>query len=82
MNATQATNSATLKVDHLSIIFGGIVLLIILIAAGVSAWSDREGEVAKWEKQALITSIILAENTTYQMSSAYLALDGIVKPIQ
>lgn len=82
MNATQATSSATLKVDRLSIIFGGILVLIILITAGVSVWSDREGEVAKWEKQALITSIILAENTTYQMSSAYLALDGIVERIQ
>ncbi|MDO9191359.1 MAG: cache domain-containing protein, partial [Undibacterium sp.] len=82
MNATQANSSATLKVDRLSIIFGGILVLIILITAGVSVWSDREGEVAKWEKQALITSIILAENTTYQMSSAYLALDGIVERIQ
>lgn len=82
MKQTTASSRPSFKADRLSIGFGAILILIILITAGISIWKDRKGEIAKWQKQAEISSIILAENTSYQMNAAYLAVDSVVESIQ
>mgnify|MGYP000214486036 CR=1 FL=1 len=82
MLQTAAARKKSFKVDRLSIAFGAILVLIIVTTAIASIWSDRKGEIAKWMRQAEVTSVLLAENTSYQMSAAHLALDSVVERIQ
>ncbi|CAN5869158.1 hypothetical protein BH11PSE12_BH11PSE12_07050 [soil metagenome] len=71
-----------LQISRLAMVFGTVLVLIILITSALSIWSVRASEIKKWKKQAEITSLILAENTSYQMSSAYLALNSVAERVQ
>lgn len=82
MNPSPPANHKTLQTSRLAMVIGAVMILIILLSTVISIWSARESEIAKWKKQAEVTSLILTENTSNQMSAAYLALDSIVERIQ
>lgn len=82
MNQTPPSNNTPLQTSRLAMLFCAVLVCIILISTAVSIWSGRTSEIAKWKKQAEVSSLILTENTSNQMSSAYLALDSIVERIQ
>ncbi len=74
--------SARLKAKHY--IIGGICILIagIIATSITSALLLREREIETWRRQLSDLSLVLAEQTSQTMSSAQLALDGIVEHVQ
>lgn len=69
------------NVSNLTIWFAVLFSLSIAIATGVSISILRDKEIKDWSQQASSTVLILAENTAQQMTTGYLALDGIVERV-
>ena len=70
------------NISHLAVTLGAFLVLTIAIASGVSVWILHDKAVEDWSLQAQSTARILSENTAQQMTTAYLALDGIVERIK
>ncbi len=54
----------------------------IALATGISVKILYDKAIDDWTQQTKIISLILAENTAQQMTTAYLALDGIVERVK
>lgn len=58
------------------------LILIIGLTAGLASWIQRSRTVEEWRRQMGSLSLILAENTSQVMTSAYLVLDSIADDIR
>ncbi|MFZ6814942.1 PAS domain S-box protein [Undibacterium sp. Rencai35W] len=67
---------------RLATALGVFLVLTIIVSAAVSVWALHQQEIEKWEEQSDAFSLMLAENTSQQMGTAYLALDNVVERIQ
>ena len=67
---------------QLTIAFGVLVLLVIVISAIIASLSSRNHEIEAWRKQMSNNSLLLSEHTYQTMASAYLALDGIAGEVR
>ena len=66
------------NISHLAILLGTFLVLTIAVATGVSVKILYDKAIDDWSLQARNTARILSESTAQQMTSAYLALDGVV----
>lgn len=70
------------RISRLALAMGVILIVTIAVSAGVSAWLLRGQAVDEWRRQMESTSIVLAEQTSQTVASAYLALDGIAERVE
>lgn len=70
------------NISHLAILLGTFLVLTIAVATGVSVKILYDKAIEDWSLQAQSTARILSESTAQQMTTAYLALDGVVERIK
>ena len=68
-----------LRSSTLAGILGGLLALTVMGAVGVSLWTARNQEISSWRRMLGNLSLVLAEQTSQELSSAYLILDNIVE---
>ncbi len=68
--------------SRLAILLGAFLVCAILVSSGVSLWVAREQAIEEWRLQLSNLSLILAEQTSQEITSAYLILDSIAEAAQ
>ena len=66
----------------LTVWLGGLFVLAILVALGVSIWAARRQAIDEWGQQLRNLSMVLAEQTSQEMTSASLVLDSVVEAVR
>ncbi|MES2150643.1 MAG: ATP-binding protein [Pseudomonadota bacterium] len=72
----------TLRSSSLAVVLGAALVGTIALALGSSLWIARSQEIASWRTELSNLSLILAEQTSQELSSAYLILDSIADSVQ
>jgi len=67
--------------SRFAILIGALLALAIAISSFISIWTAREQSIEEWRKQLSNLSLILAEQTSHELTSAYLVLDSIVENV-
>jgi signal transduction histidine kinase/CheY-like chemotaxis protein len=70
-----------LRSSHLVLLLGGFLVAAILTALGTAIWVAREQSIGEWRKQLSNLSLVLAEQTSQQVTSARLVLDSVVESV-
>jgi len=65
--------------SHLAILVGAFLVCAILSSSGISIWVAREQAIAEWRQQLSNLSLILAEQTSQEITAAYLILDSVAE---
>lgn len=73
-----AIGGRRLRSRTLAVLLGWLLALTVLSAIGMSLWSARNQEISSWRRLLGNLSLVLAEQTSQELSSAYLILDNIV----
>lgn len=71
-----------LRPSHIALLLGGFLFVAILAALAAAIWAARVQTVDEWRKQLSNLSLVLAEQTSQQVSSAYLVLDSVADVVQ
>jgi signal transduction histidine kinase/HPt (histidine-containing phosphotransfer) domain-containing protein len=64
------------------VLVGAALALTVLGAIGAALWSARVQEIAAWRAQLSNLSLVLAEQTSQELSAAYLILDTLADEVQ
>lgn len=72
-----ATHFRGRSARYATAIIGGAVVVLLAVATIASSWILRERAIEDWRKDLGNLTLVLAENTTQTMTSAYLVLDSI-----
>ena len=67
---------------HATAIIGCVVILLLTLTTVVASWILYERAIEDWRKELGNLSLVLAENTSQTMASAYLVLDGLTDVAQ
>ena len=70
------------QASRLTIYFGVISVLIIVLVAIFASLALRKQEIDVWRKQMSNNSLVLSEHAYQTMAASYLALDGITDKIR
>ena len=68
--------------SHFAILVGAFLVLAIVILSVVSIWAARKQSIEEWRNQLSNLSLILAEQTSQEITSAYVVLDSIAEGVQ
>ena len=68
--------------SRLAIVVGAFLVCAIIVSACASVWVARRQAIEEWRAQLSNLSLILAEQTSQELTSAYLILDSIVESVQ
>ena len=71
-----------LKTSGLTLAVGAALILLVAVSTLVSILALRRQEVEVWRKQMASHSLILADHAFQNMTTAYLALDGLTERIR
>jgi two-component system, sensor histidine kinase and response regulator len=70
------------QASQLTVAFGAMSILAIVVLSVVAAWMLRNQEIEVWRKQMSNNTLILAEHTAQTMAASYMALDGIAERVR
>jgi signal transduction histidine kinase/CheY-like chemotaxis protein/HPt (histidine-containing phosphotransfer) domain-containing protein len=68
--------------SQLAVLLGGGLVLAIVLALAAGVWVARKQAIASWRVQMSNLSLILSEQTSQELSSAYLILDSIAEGVR
>uniref|UniRef100_UPI00293D3ABA sensor histidine kinase n=1 Tax=Janthinobacterium sp. TaxID=1871054 RepID=UPI00293D3ABA len=68
--------------SRLAMLVAAVLVCAIMVSSGVAVWVARQQAIEEWRGQLSNLSLILAEQTSQEITSAYLILDGIVEAVQ
>jgi signal transduction histidine kinase/ActR/RegA family two-component response regulator len=71
-----------LRTSRLVLLFGILVVIVIVVSAALSLVTLRQREIEDWRRQMGSISLILAEQTSQTLFSAYVVLDSVTEHIQ
>ncbi len=71
-----------LRSSTFAVILGVLLALTVVVGIGGSLWMARDQEISSWRRLLANLSLVLAEQTSQELSSAYLILDNIVDDIK
>jgi signal transduction histidine kinase/DNA-binding response OmpR family regulator/HPt (histidine-containing phosphotransfer) domain-containing protein len=71
-----------LQPSQLTVVFGLLSVVGIVVLAVVAALVLRQEEIQTWCKQMGNSTLVLAEHASQTMASSYLALDGIAERVR
>lgn len=63
-------------------LFGSIVILLMIVSAVISVVTLRDREIREWRRQMSSLSLILTEQTSQTVFSAYLVLDTVTERVR
>jgi signal transduction histidine kinase/CheY-like chemotaxis protein len=73
---------ARLRSGAMVAVLGAVLTLTVLVAVGLSLWTGRKQEIASWEHQLGNLSLILAEQTSQELTSAQLVMDSVAEQVR
>ncbi|MCG2584752.1 hybrid sensor histidine kinase/response regulator [Massilia sp. TS11] len=72
---------STLRSSYLAVSLALALVLTIVLALGVAVWGSRNKEIATWRTQLSNLTLILSQETSQEVTSAYLILDSIAESV-
>lgn len=73
---------AKTRSSHIAKFLAVFLVLAVLIALGASIWFSRAQAIEEWRSHLNSLSLVLAEQTSQEVSSAFLVLDSIAESVQ
>ncbi|PWF46776.1 hybrid sensor histidine kinase/response regulator [Massilia glaciei] len=67
--------------SDIAIAFASLLVFAIVLSMGLSVWWSRQQLVEEWRQQLSNISLMLAAQTSQQVTSAYLALDSVADSV-
>ncbi|MBY0240979.1 MAG: response regulator [Burkholderiaceae bacterium] len=71
-----------IRSSRLIILLGSCLAAAILGALGFALWSSRAQAIAEWQRHLSNLSLVIAEQTSQEITSGYLVLESIVESVQ
>jgi signal transduction histidine kinase/DNA-binding NarL/FixJ family response regulator len=71
-----------IRSSHFAILVGAFLVFAIVLSSAISIWVAREQAIEEWTHQLGNLSLVVAEQTSQEVTSAYLILDSIVEAVQ
>jgi hypothetical protein len=76
------TERGKTHISHFVIAIGVILVLVVAVAASISAWMLRQEVEKQWSEQLNNLSLILAEKTSQEIGIAYFILSSIEEEVK
>jgi signal transduction histidine kinase/CheY-like chemotaxis protein len=67
--------------SHYATLVGTLLVVTILVSLGLATWVEYKQTIAQWNRQLTNLSLILAETSTQEVTSAELVLNSIIDGI-